>query len=46
MTDFVVYIATASLMLSKVVNCMCCEISVFENALPWMMPHCTPKILC
>jgi hypothetical protein len=30
MTDFVVYIATASLMLSKVVNCMCCEISVFE----------------
>ncbi len=28
--DFVMYIATASLMLSKVVNCMCCEISVFE----------------
>jgi hypothetical protein len=30
MTDFVVYIATASLMLSKVVNYMCCEIIVFE----------------
>jgi len=30
MTDFVVYIAIASLMLSKVVNYMCCEIIVFE----------------